>query len=103
MLKVRQIVKKKVRQIVTRPVLDRFHDSSKVNALCFMLYALCLFGKVNALCFMVYAYLARLMLYALCFIWLSVLKAPACARPRSRKLRKYEKVCKKLRKCTKSE
>jgi hypothetical protein len=25
----------------TRPVLDRFHDSSKVNALCSMLYALC--------------------------------------------------------------
>ncbi len=26
----------------TRPALDRFHDSSKVNALvCFMLYALC--------------------------------------------------------------
>ncbi len=27
-------------QSLTRPVLDRFHDSSKVNALCFMLYAL---------------------------------------------------------------
>jgi hypothetical protein len=28
---------------ITRPVLDRFHDSSRVNALCFMLilYALC--------------------------------------------------------------
>jgi hypothetical protein len=26
---------------ITKTVLDRFHDSSKVNALCSMLYALC--------------------------------------------------------------
>jgi len=46
----------------TRPVLDRFHDSSKVNALCFMLYALC--SMLYALCSMLYALCS--MLYALC-------------------------------------
>jgi hypothetical protein len=48
----------------TRPVLDRFHDSSKDNALCFMLYALCF--MLYALCFMLYA--LCFMLYALCFM-----------------------------------
>ncbi len=37
----------------TRPVLDRFHDSSKVKALSFMLYALCFMHYV--LCSMLYA------------------------------------------------
>ncbi len=40
----------------TRPVLDRFHDSSKVNALvCFMLYALVCFMLYALVCFMLYA------------------------------------------------
>ncbi len=47
----------------TRPALDRFHDSSKVNALvCSMLYALC--SMLYALCSMLYALCS--MLYALC-------------------------------------
>ncbi len=69
----------------TRPVLDRFHDSSKVNVLCFMLYALCsmlyaLYFMLYALCFMLYSlcsvlYAACYMLYVLCFISFSVIKA----------------------------
>ncbi len=47
----------------TRLALDRFHDSSKVNALvCSMLYSLC--SMLYALCSMLYALCS--MLYALC-------------------------------------
>jgi hypothetical protein len=46
----------------TRPALDQFLDSSKVNALCSMLYALC--SMLYALCSMLYALCS--MLYALC-------------------------------------
>ncbi len=38
---------------ITRPVLDRFHDSSKVKALSFMLYALC--SRLFAKCLMLNA------------------------------------------------
>ncbi len=48
----------------TRPVLDRFHDSSKVNALCFMLYASC--SMLHALCFMLFALCS--VLCALCSV-----------------------------------
>ncbi len=49
--------------MLTRPVLDRFHDSSKVNALSFMLYALC--SMLYVPCFMFHALCS--MLYVLCF------------------------------------
>jgi hypothetical protein len=54
---------------ITRPVLDRFHDSSKVNAQCCMLYALCfmlytLCCMLYALCFMICALCS--LLYVLC-------------------------------------
>jgi hypothetical protein len=49
---------------ITRPVLDRLHDSSKVKALGFMLYALC--SMLYALCSMLYALCSKL--NALCFI-----------------------------------
>ncbi len=54
-----------VLSLLTRPVLDRFHDSSKVNALCFMFYALC--SMLYVLCFMFYALCS--MLYVRCFMF----------------------------------
>jgi hypothetical protein len=61
------------RQILsrTRLVLDPFHDSSKIDAQCLMLYAPALCSRLYDLCFMLYAQCSMLcalcsMLYALC-------------------------------------
>jgi hypothetical protein len=69
----------------TRTVLDRFHDSSKDNSQCLMLYALgfmlyALYFKLYALCSMLYALCSMLyalcsMLYALCSMLCSMLYA----------------------------
>jgi len=69
--------------IGTRPVLDRFHDSSKVKALSFMLYAKCL------------------MLNALCFIWFSVLKAWNISDS-VQKNENPEKACQRMKKYVKT-
>ncbi len=69
---------------ITRPVLDRFHDSSRVNALCFMLI-------LYALCFILYD-LWSVLYFVHCDKSLEYLRqcpklwksAPACARLRPR-------------------
>ncbi len=115
----------------TRPVLDRFHDSSKVNALCSMLCALC--SMLYVLCFMLHTGTilrmpmpARKSLPWPARAWPPVhppappaharehpqKPVPACPRmptkarppkpaPATRMPAKAEKVCLKLRKCAK--